>query len=40
MDKPKLRIYFIHSSNINANEQIYLPVLRSDQLSHDELIFS
>ena len=39
MEKPRLRIYFIHSSNINANEQIYLPVLRSDQLSHDELIF-
>ena len=39
MEKPRLRIYFIHSGNINANEQIYLPVLRSDQLSHDELIF-
>ena len=39
MEKPRLRIYFIHASNINANEQIYLPLLRSDQLSHDELIF-
>ena len=40
MEKPKLRIYFIHSSHIDANEQIYLPVLRSEQLSHDELLFS
>ena len=39
MEKPKLRIYFIHSGNINANENIYLPCLRSEQLSHDELIF-
>ena len=40
MEKPKLRIYFIHSGNVNANENIYLPCLRSEQLSHDELIFS
>ncbi len=40
MEKPKLSIYFIHSGNIDANEMIYLPVLRSNQLSHDELIFS
>lgn len=39
MEKPKLRIYFIHSGSINANENIYLPCLRSEQLSHDELIF-
>ena len=40
MEKPRLRIYFIHSGSINANELIYLPCLRSEQLSHDELIFS
>ena len=40
MEKPRLRIYFIHSSHMDANEQIYLPVLRSEQLSHDELLFS
>lgn len=40
MEKPKLKIYFIHSSHIDANENIYLPVLRSEQLSHDELLFS
>ena len=40
MEKPRLRIYFIHSANVNANELIYLPCLRSEQLSHDELIFS
>ena len=40
MEKPKLKIYFIHSSRIDANEDIYLPVLRSEQLSHDELLFS
>ena len=39
MEKPKLYIYFIHSSQVNANELIYLPVLRSDQLAHDKLIF-
>ena len=40
MEKPKLSIYFIHSAEVNANETIYLPVLRSEQLSHDKLIFS
>ncbi|HOB25999.1 MAG TPA: hypothetical protein PLB45_01940 [Bacilli bacterium] len=40
MEKPRLKIYFIHSAKIDANELIYLPVLRSNQLSHDELIFS
>ena len=40
MEKPKLSIYFIHSSQVNANEVIYLPCLRSEQLSHDKLIFS
>ena len=40
MEKPKLNIYFIHSAEVNANETIYLPVLRSEQLSHDKLIFS
>ena len=39
MEKPLLRIYFIHSGLINANELIYLPCLRSERLSHDELIF-
>ena len=39
MEKPKLYIYFIHSSQVNANETIYLPCLRSEQLSHDKLIF-
>ncbi|MCR4581818.1 MAG: hypothetical protein K5666_04830, partial [Bacilli bacterium] len=27
-------------NKIDANENIYLPVLRSEQLSHDELLFS
>ena len=40
MEKPRLKIYFIHSSNSDFNERIYLPVLRSEQLSHDELLFS
>ena len=39
MEKPRLRIYFIHSASVNANDTIYLPCLRSDQLSHDDLIF-
>ena len=40
MEKPRLKIYFIHSQNEEVNENIYLPVLRSEQLSHDELLFS
>ena len=40
MEKPRLKIYFIHSSHLDANDNVYLPVLRSEQLSHDELLFS
>jgi len=39
MEIPRLKIYFIHSSKIDANNILYLPVLRSEQLSHDQLIF-
>lgn len=35
----KMRIYFIHSAKIDCNEEIYLPVLRSNYLSNHELIF-
>lgn len=35
-----LKVYFIHSSNIDYNNLIYLPVLRSNVLSKHKLIFS
>ncbi len=34
-----MSIYFIHSQTNNYNERLYLPVLRSEYLSHHELIF-
>lgn len=36
----KLKIYFIHSGKIDYNKQIYLPVLRSEELSHCKLMFA
>ena len=35
-----LNIYFIHSSKCDYNNLIYLPVLRSNILSHHTLVFS
>lgn len=37
--KRGLKVYFIHSSKINYNDLIYLPVLRSNILSKHTLIF-
>lgn len=37
--KEQIGIYFIHSSKINYNEEIYLPILRSNYLSNYKLIF-
>jgi hypothetical protein len=39
MAKKGLNIYFIHSSKIDYNNDIYLPVLRSNLLSKHTLIF-
>lgn len=38
--KKGMKIYFIHSDDIDYNEIIYLPVLRSNYLSNHQLIFS
>lgn len=38
-NKRGLKVYFIHSSKINYNDLIYLPVLRSNILSKHTLIF-
>lgn len=38
-NKHGLKVYFIHSSKINYNDLIYLPVLRSNILSKHTLIF-
>lgn len=35
----KLNIYFIHSDKLDYNEELYLPVLRSNMLSKHNLIF-
>lgn len=35
-----LKIYFIHSNKIDYNQLIYLPVLRSNVLSHHTLLFA
>lgn len=40
MKEKPLNIYFIHSLKSNFNKNIYLPVLRSNLLSHHHLIFS
>ncbi len=34
-----LKVYFIHSTKIDYNKLIYMPVLRSKELSHHRLIF-
>ena len=39
MKKHGLKVYFIHSRKIDYNNDIYLPVLRSNILSHHTLIF-
>ncbi len=40
MDKKRgLKVYFIHSTKIDYNNLIYLPVLRSRELSNHRLIF-
>lgn len=38
--KRGLKVYFIHSTKIDYNNLIYLPVLRSRELSHHRLVFS
>ena len=39
MEKEGLKVYFIHSRRIDYNNDIYLPVLRSNILSKHTLIF-
>lgn len=35
-----LKVYFIHSTKIDYNNLIYLPVLRSKELAHHRLLFA
>ena len=39
MKNDALTIYFVHSGKSNFNDLVYLPVLRSNYLSHHHLIF-
>lgn len=39
-NKRGLKVYFIHSTKIDYNNLIYLPVLRSRELANHRLIFS
>ena len=39
MEKGGLKVYFVHSRRIDYNNDIYLPVLRSNILSKHSLIF-
>lgn len=39
MDNQRLKVYFVHSRRIDFNNDIYLPVLRSNILSKYTLIF-
>lgn len=39
MDNRGLKVYFVHSRRIDFNNDIYLPVLRSNILSKHTLIF-
>lgn len=39
MEKGGLKVYFVHSRRIDFNNDIYLPVLRSNILSKHTLIF-
>ncbi len=39
MERRGLNVYFVHSRNIDFNNDIYMPVLRSNILSKHTLIF-